>query len=674
MQTLLRQTLYAFLALAWVGAASAQSSEEEDLALAYGDKSTISIATGSSQPVTHAPAVATVITSRDIEAMGATDLDQALESVPGLHVSKSHVGSKPIYSFRGIHTFQNSQVLMLVNGIPITNVFQGDRSQVWGGMPLENVARIEIIRGPGSALYGADAFSGVINVITKTAADISGTEYGARVGSYNSRDVWIQHGGKLGVLDAAFYLGAGNTDGQKGIIQKDRINASGPVSEERKSLDVRADLSYEAWRIRAAYQQRKMGVSTGIAGALDPNARVSENRLYLDMGYEQTNWAPDWDVAGVVGYYDIKQKQADPSYTLFPAGIIPGYPSGMIGNPGHSERHVHASLSAVYTGFELHRVRIGTGRRQNDLYEFLETKNFDANFAPLPGLTDATGNPALVSMLPHKPNLTYVFAQDEWNFAKDWTLTAGIRHDRYSDFGSTTNPRLALVWDASYNVVVKAMHGAAFRAPTFAEQYAINNPVQTGSPDIKPETITTDELAFSWQPVDRLKTNLNFFQYRMKNIIQLVTTKMQNAGDQRGHGMELDATLEVTRNVHLTGNFTLQDSYDQATGKDAGKAPHRRLFARADWRFAPLWQFGTTLNHVADRMREPGDARAKIPDYTTVDLTLRREKFAGGWDARASLTNLFNHDAWEPTFLSAGIPSDLPLSKRAFYIQVQHGL
>lgn len=668
------QLLFVFLIIAYAGEVTAQTTEEEDLALTYGDNSNVSIATGSQQTLRHAPAVASVMNSRDIEAMGATDLDQALESVPGLHVSKSHVGSKPIYSFRGIHTFQNSQVLMLVNGIPITNTFQGDRGQTWGGMPLENVSRIEIIRGPGSALYGADAFSGVINVITKTAADIDGTEYGARVGSYNSRDVWLQHGGKLGALDAAFYLGAGNTDGQKGLIQKDAINASGTVSEERKSLDARADLSYEAWRFRGGYQQRKMGAGAGVAGALDPNARVSENRLYLDMSYEKANWAPDWDVDGVVGYYDIKQKPADPALTLFPAGVIPGYPNGMIGNPGHSERHVHASVSTVYTGFDLHRIRIGTGLREDNMHEFLETKNFDANFAPLPGLTDVTGNPALVSMLPHKRNLAYVFAQDEWNFAKDWTLTAGIRHDRYSDFGSTTNPRLALVWDASYNVVVKAMHGAAFRAPTFAEQYAINNPVQTGSPNIKPETITTDELAFSWQPVGKLITNLNFFQYRMSNIIQLVGTKMKNIGDQTGRGLEMEATLEAASNLKLTGNYSLQHSKDEATGQDAGLAPHQRLFARADWRFVPLWQLGTTVNHVAGRMREPGDTRPLIPDYTTVDLTLRREKLAGGWDARATLTNLFNSGAREPTFKSAGMYSDLPLPGRALYLQLQHGL
>ncbi len=159
--------------------------------------------------------------------MGATDLDQALESVPGLHVSMLNIASKPIYSFRGIFTGYNPEVLMLVNGIPITSAFQGDRGMVWGGMPLENVARIEVIRGPGSALYGADAFSGVINIITKTAADIDGTEYGLRAGSFNSRDAWIQHGGKLGKLDAAFYLRAGNTDGQKGIIEQRRAISMG---------------------------------------------------------------------------------------------------------------------------------------------------------------------------------------------------------------------------------------------------------------------------------------------------------------------------------------------------------------------------------------------------------------------------------------------------------------
>lgn len=684
MQSFKRQAICTLLVLildlAWIGAAAAAQTSEEDLALAYGDQSTISIATGSSQPINHAPAVATVLTSRDIEAMGATDLDQALENVPGLHVSMVHVAMNPIYSFRGIATKYNPQVLMLVNGIPITNVFWGDRSQLWGGMPLENVARIEVIRGPGSALYGADAFSGVINVITKTAADIDGTGFGVRAGSFNSRDVWLQHGGKLGMLDAAFYLRAGNTDGSKGIIPQDAAffapNASlapGPINTERKAVDARADLSREAWRFRAAYQQRDLGMGAGLAGALDPNARGHSSRTYLDLSYEQANWAPNWDMSGVAGFYDNKEK-GSPAYTLFPAGALPGFPNGMIANPGHSERHTHGSISAFYTGFEQHRVRIGTGFRVDDLYETSELKNFGATLAPLPGLVDATGNPALVYMMPHKRNVVYVLAQDEWIFAKDWALTLGVRHDRYSDFGGTTNPRLALVWDAAYNVVVKAMHGAAFRAPSFSEQYSINNPVAVGNPNIKPDTITTDELAFSWQPVDKLQTSLSFFQYRMRNIIlsNTATPTYHNAGDQTGRGLELEAALEATSNLRLAGSFSLQHSTDQATGQDAGMAPHRRLFGRADWRFAPLWQFGTTLNHVAGRMREPGDIRPNVPDFTTVDMTLRREKIAGGWDVRAMLMNLFNRKVWEPTFRSAGIPSDLPLPGRAFFIQLQY--
>jgi iron complex outermembrane receptor protein len=675
-------TLCVCLALIWAGSAAAQSSEEDELALAYGDKNTISIATGSKQSITRAPAVSSVITAEDIKAMGATDLDQALESVPGLHVSKSYVASKPIYNFRGIHTLENSQVLMLVNGIPITNVFQGDRSQIWGGMPLENVARIEVIRGPGSALYGADAFSGVINIITKTAADIKGTEAGVRTGSFNTRDAWLQHGGQLGSLDAAFYLRTGNTDGQKGIIQQDAVGASGPIDEERKAIDARADLSKDAWRFRTAYQQRKIGVGAGVAQALDHGARVSENRLYLDLSYDQANWAPNWEVSGVAGYYDIHQKQPDPYYTLFP---------GMIGAPGHSERHTHASVSAFYTGFQQHRVRIGTGFREDDLYSATESKNFNQVFAPIcdplnptnsapalpctPVMLDATGNPALVYLLPHKRNLVYAFVQDEWNLAKDWTLTAGIRHDRYSDFGGTTNPRLALVWDASYNVVVKLMHGEAFRAPTFVEQYAINNPVQSGTPGIRPETIKTDELAISWQPTSDLQTNLNFFHYRMRNIIQLVAAKMQNAGDQNGRGLELETAYNATDSLRLTGNYSVQHSRDSVTGLDAGLAPHRRAFARADWRLMPLWQFGTTVNHVAGRMRQPTDPRAQVPDYTLVDLSLRRERIAGNWNASAMVCNVFNRSAWEPSFYSVpGMVSDLPLPGRAVYIQLQLNL
>lgn len=666
----------------------ARASDEEDLALAYGDKSTISIATGGQQPTARAPAVATVLTARDFEAMGATDLDQALESVPGLHVSTSSLYLLPIYSFRGILNEANSQVLMLVNGLPITAAFQGDRGMGWGGMPLENVARIEVIRGPGSALYGADAFSGVINIITKTADDVRGTEGGLRVGSFNGRDAWVQHGGKLGPLDASFYLRDGTTDGEKRIIEQDAQShwdqvfgthvslAPGPIEAQRKALDARTDISYEAWRFRATYQKREVGMGAGLAGSLDPGAYLPETRRYVDVSYVQANWAKNWDISAVIGYYDIDHGFGVPNYVLFPAGAFNNaFPNGMIGNPASYEKHTNAGVSAVYAGFERHRVRLGTGFRNDAITDTPEIKNFDANLQPLPGgLTNATGNPALVFMQPHTRHISYEFVQDEWAFARDWALTVGVRHDQYSDFGGTTNPRLAVVWDAAYNLVVKAMHGSAFRAPSFQELYSINNPVTFGNPTLRPETIKTDELAFSWQATSTLKNDLNFFHYRMSDIIRPNPLQYQNVGDQVGRGLELESTFDATGSVRLTGSYSLQHSVNSATGQDAGMAPHRRLFARADWRLMPPWQVGTTVNHVADRMREPNDPRPQIPDYTTVDLTLHRDKLVGDWDVQAMLTNLFNANAMEPTFVSVGMYSDLPLPGRAFCIQLEHSL
>jgi iron complex outermembrane receptor protein len=692
---------YLFLLALLPATTLAQSSDEEELAQAYGDEPVVSIATGRAQAISRAPAVATVITARDIDAMGATDLDQVLESVPGLHVSVNTAAYNPIYSFRGIFTGYNPQVLMLVNGIPITNVFLGNRSQVWGGMPLENVARIEVIRGPGSALYGADAFAGVINIITKRADDIGGSELGARGGSFATRDGWLQHGSRHGDLEASVYLRAGHSDGHKEVITADAQTwldrnvfpgsppaslAPGPVSMSRDSLDARTDLAYGAWRLRAAYQEREVGLGAGLAESLDPVGRGNGRRLYVDLGYERANWLPGWDVSAVAGYNDIVEKRGNPPYMLFPRGAFGGaFPDGVIGNPGHSERHTHASASAFYSGFEKHRLRVGAGYRLEDLYETTEERNFrlvtpGPVFVPLGGLVDVTGTPD-VYLTPHERELTYVFGQDEWSLAKDWVLTAGLRHDHYSDFGDTTNPRLALVWDAAYNIVVKALHGRAFRAPSIAEQYNINNPVSLGNPALEPETIVTNELAFSWQPAGALQADLTLFRYHWRDIIRFVENPVpftgytaQNAGDQTGKGLELEAAWDATRSLRVAASVSLQRSTDGLTRQAAGLAPQLRGFTRIDWRFAPQWQFGSTVNHVADRERQPVDTRPPLADYTTLDLVLRREKLPGNGDASVSLRNAFDSDAREPSQAPGNIPGDLPLAGRAVIAQLRYRL
>ena len=181
----------------------------------------VSVATGTSQSTARAPAITSVITASDIETIGATDLDEVLETVHGLHVSRRYGYGPIFYSFRGIFTQNNPQILLLISGIPMTALYLGSRSFVWGGMPVNNIARVEIVRGPGSAVFGAEAFAGVINLITKNKNDIDGTEIGTRVGSYNNRDAYLLHGNKVAGFDVALALEYHNTEGQGRQIDAD---------------------------------------------------------------------------------------------------------------------------------------------------------------------------------------------------------------------------------------------------------------------------------------------------------------------------------------------------------------------------------------------------------------------------------------------------------------------
>lgn len=700
MKTTIVRLILVLLIAAWtVSSYAASQSEEDELALAYGDKSFVSIATGSRQPIARAPSVASVITAEDIQAIGAADLDEVLETVPGLHVSRSPIGYNPIYTIRGIDTQYNPEVLMLVNGIPITGAYFGNRSQTWGGMPVENIARIEVIRGPGSALYGADAFAGVINIITKTAADIEASQLGLRVGSFNSRDAWLQYGGNTHGIDTAAYLRVGHTDGQHQIIAADAQSlfdsitgtsaslAPGPVNLGVDAIDGRIDLSRNKLRLRAGFQQRSNGESgAGVASALDPVGINYGERVNTDLTYQDANFAPNLDVTAQASYLYITEQS---NLTLFPPGTnfgLGAFPNGVIGNPDKWERHLRFNMAAVYSGLQSHKLRFGVGTQNDNLYKTQESRNYNLvlgplGYAPAPlpgGLTDMTATD--IFMTPHSRRVNYAYAQDEWNFTRDWYLTAGVRHDQYSDFGGTTNPRLALVWDTAYNLTSKLLYGQAFRPPSFAELYNINNPVAQGNSNLKPETNQSVELAFAWQTTSALQANLNLFRYQMKDILRFVQdpstgiSTAQNAGQQHGQGMEVELVWDAAANLRLLGNYALQHSIDETTNKDAGNAPRNHVYARADWRFIPRWSMDTQLNWIADRKREPGDLRPPIADYHTVDITLSSNNESGDWAYSFKVLNLFGADAREPSPSPGFIPYDLPVDPRAFRVELTHQL
>lgn len=672
-----------------------QTADEEALAEFYGSAEMVSIATGTAQPLRESPAIASVITAADISAIGATELNEVLEAVPGLHVGVSGVGYKPIFSIRGIHTQTNPQVLVLVNGIPIKNVFDGSLGAAWGRMPVTGIARIEVIRGPGSALYGADAFSGVINIITKSAADVRGLEIGARRGSFDRSDQYLQWGGDIGGFDSYFYLERHHSDGPHRTISADAQTtldalfgssvslAPGPANLDRDNTEARADISRGYWRLRGGFQEvNDIGVGAGVSQALDPVGRGDGRRLSADLSYDNPRFGNNFGLTGTLSYYNVENLAR---LRLFPPGAFGGmFPDGVLGNPDVYERHYRGELSGLYTGIAQHRLRLGGGYRKEDLYRVDESRNytlvdigppFGTVPFPLGGLVDVTDIAAFVRE--ENRTVAYAFAQDEWNFRRDWTLTGGARVDNYSDFGTTVNPRLALVWQTSYALTTKLLYGRAFRAPSFQELYAVNNPANLGNSSLQPETIDTLELGFNWDPGRGLRSAVNVFYYKMDKIIRFApdpapstSTTAQNTGSQTGYGLEAELAWQAARRLRLSGNYAYQKSTDNTTHDDVGFAPTHLAYVRADWMLDSQWSVSGQATGVFDRKRPPGDARPKIDDYVSFDLTLRGQRlFGDDWGMRLSARNLFDADVREPS-ASALIPHDLPMAGRNVFLEL----
>ena len=205
-------------------------------------------------------------------------------------------------------------------------------------------------------------------------------------------------------------------------------------------------------------------------------------------------------------------------------------------------------MDAFYNGYTNHRLRVGSGVYYAKL-RVNETKNYgpgviDGTVPVIDGtLTDVTGTSNIYIEPKNRTNY-FAFLQDEWTFARDWSTTLGLRYDHYSDFGNTLNPRAALVWQTKYNLTTKLLYGRAFRAPSFAELYAINNPIRLGNANLRPETIDTLEMAFDYQPTFDINTKFNFFTYKIRNQISLVsltggsTFTSDNTGQQDGDGLK----------------------------------------------------------------------------------------------------------------------------------------
>jgi outer membrane receptor for ferrienterochelin and colicin len=687
---------------------------EDELLGIYGSEEFISIATGFKQSVEKAPAVASVIDAQQIRKMGASDLDEVLESVPGLHVAYNYQGYFPIYTFRGIYSGFNPQVLLLIDGVPQTNLFTGGKNFIWAGMPVEAINRIEIIRGPGSAIYGAEAFAGVINVITKGGPEgKESNEVGIKYGSFNTKNIFGNY--QKSWDNSNLYIGAQSffSDGHKEPIGSDlqsqldlftgtsASRAPGPVSLTRENLDLNLRYDIADLTIRAGYQgRRNMGNGAGIAQTLDQTARYQSDRVQLSFDYDIKELIADLDVLINGSYFDVSQ-EIDKDQILFPSGstgpfLSPNgtplfgiFPDGVIGNPEVYERHTRFNTAFHYKGFDDHDLSFGIGYYYGDLYKVREEKNYCTDVPScqfiLPGLqtshlVDVSDTPFVFLREGDREN-RYAYLQNVYSLANDWEITAGVRYDNYSDFGDTVNPRFAVVWSTTNDFTTKFLYGEAFRAPSFQETRAINNPAVLGNPDLQPESLKSYELVFDYKATYQLDFVVNTFYYEWKDIILFTpdasggTSTAQNVGRQTGYGVEFESEWRASPEFNLKANFAWQKSTNETTDRDAANAPGKQLYLHANWEYSPDTIFNLRANWVMDREREAGDIRDNIDDYLTVDLSWRRQNIWENVEAAIVLHNLFDEDVREPTpsgIPAPAIPNDLPLAGRAVSAELRY--
>lgn len=639
-------------------------------------------ATGSLKPIHLAPSVATVITSEDIEKIGATTLDEILETVPGLHTLPSGLNIfSSIWSIRGIHTKINPQVLLLINGIALSHPYDGGRPNTFQ-MPVSMISRVEVIRGPGSAIHGSDAFAGVINVITKDNFQLDGTDVGVRYGSFDSLDTWLMHGKQYMGWDFWASLETQKSEGDHNrIVMQDYLHSIGAAAKSKAPGYL--DTSYN--NVQSIIGLRKNDLALNFYGywihdnamgpsalqVIDYNNKVNSSTLMADLQYNPQHAIPNWDI--IVCLYGIYMK-GDNYFQLLPASFL-----NMIGNPIVVSKYGGLEITGIYDRLKQQTLRLSAGVKYIDT-NTESYSNFQPSVrTPYQELEYTSPDSPYIFMKPQTRNIWFMSLQDEWFLSRYWTFTGGFRLDRYSDFGTTINPRAALVWETKPNLTSKLIYGRAFRAPAFAEQYVQNNPLITGNPNLKPETINTYELAFEYLPSIDIKTNLNIFYYQAEDLIEYVDSLpalAQNYGEQNGHGLEFEIGWQPLENLELNSNFSWQRSVNKKTDTPVPDAPEFQFYLNPHWTFFSDWSLDGQFYWIGTRHRQDNDPRDEIDNYTLVNLTLRKKNIFKYFQIALSVKNLFDKDIREPSPYDpsaprgAHIPEDYPMEGRAIWAEL----
>jgi len=648
--------LYGVVLIAcWQGSALAESEAvSDDLSFIFEEEDLFISATQSARTLEKAPAIATVITAKQLRDMGARNLLDALKTVPGFGVSyASSFSIEQSLEVRGIKTDESEKVLLMIDGHRLNTPVGGSWTLVFDELPVNQVKRIEIIRGPGSSLYGANAFVAVINVIMQKPGEMEGAALTAGAGSDETLRQNIQIGHKEGDFAVIGSYDHWDTNGNDQSVAGDVLGQSGFTNFWRNNHTGHFITEYDRWSLTGFIVQKRRGTPLGITNQIDTRTDVSLQQIFGEVSFRDRFGAADVEFKFGVDHLVVNPTwQLDtilpvPGFFLPSPPFPPGTPGLIVGdaNPQLKNQSFSPRLRVALDSFNGHFITLGVE------YDYM--KQFDAVHI-LDGVD-------LSSIFNHNQDVNRqvfaAYAQDEWEISHDAIFTVGVRLDHYSDFGTTVNPRVAFVWSPLKDIDVKLLYGRAFRAPSFVELYEINNPAAVGNPDLKPEIMNTVEAGLAWHLSSALQLNADVFYNRFSDRIVRQAPLSVNQGGAKIWGFEAELKADLRDALYGYVNYAYQMTEDDTTGASLADVPKHRIKAGANAGFFDDKLIAhADVRWTGERQRALGDLRSATSSNTVVDLAAHTQRLLKGIDLAVKIHNLFDSDVYDPSPLPPPVP------------------
>jgi iron complex outermembrane receptor protein len=586
------------------------------------------------QKISEAPSAVSIVTADEIKKYGYRTLSDIVRSQRGFYVTNDQN-----YEYMGVRGFgrpgdYNTRLLVMIDGHRINENIYDSSMPGWPfSIDIDLIERIEIIRGPSSSLYGTGAFFGIINIFTKKGRDYQGVELSGAAASHDSYQGRMTYGNRY--VNGVELLLSGTNYNSKGrdwyLQEYDTPGIGNGLSIDQdgeRSPSLFMKLSYNDLTLTGSYVDRFKDVPNAPWEVLFNEQLQTEDRsYYFDAFYERTVFN-DITLAGRVSYgaYDYNADYPyDDDGLYFESDEVRG-------------RWWVYELQGTKVFSDTHKVIAGTEYRDN-------RKQSQSYY------TDTTDPASDILHSRESDSVWAVYFQDEMHLRDNLILNLGFRHDNYETFGSTTNPRLALIYNPTQKTSLKVVYGSAFRAPNVYELYYQDGEISTNNPDLDPEEIDTYELIWEQYISENVHTALTGFYYEIDNLIDMTVNDdnllyFENLDKVNAYGVELELDGKVGK-IDTRMSLTYQETEEDTTGARLSNSP--RLLAKMNVS-VPVWddRFFTSVEVLAVSNRKNDSSGTTFDGHAITNLTFYSKKMIENLEASASVYNLFNSRHRDP--------------------------